>query len=187
MSLRSRLIPSYYFSLWQREKKKDIDWVFKECLTMHLEGNHFVEVEIISFESHCKLDGESYEQTVNVRTCDGDLIRLFDFMGFAVNESRLGKGKKIVLCVPYIEGDVTLLESGEPGPVGNDFDPQSVTPTKLTLIACILEADAEDQGLLVDVGFGELYVIADTGISELDEGDVIRFRASRLDLLEILE
>ena len=154
---------------------------------MYLEGNHFVEVEIISFESHCKLDGESYEQTVNVRTRDGDLIRLFDFMGFAVNESRLGKGKRVVLCAPYIDGDVSLLESAEPGPVDNDFDPHSVTPTKLTLVARIVEADSEDQGLLVDVGFGELYVIADTGICELREDALIQFTASRLDLLEILE
>lgn len=154
---------------------------------MRLDDKHFTEVEILSFKSRCKLDEMSYEQTVNVRLGDGSVIRLFDFMGFAVNESRLGKGKKLVLCVPYIDGEVEKLESGEPRILESDFDWETEEASRLTLTARVLEANTEDHDLLVDAGFGEIYVLPEAGVSGFDVGDIIKFRARRLDLLEILE
>lgn len=154
---------------------------------MRLSNEHFAEVEILSFESHCKLDGMSYEQTVNVRTSDGTLIRLFDFMGFTVTESRLGKNKKVVLCVPYIDGEVTVLESGTPQLLESDFDRESNEPSTATLIGRVMETSSEDHDLLVDAGFGEIYVIPNGDVTEFSAGDIIKFRAQRLDLLEILE
>ena len=47
---------------------------------MHLDSEHYTELEILSFKSVCKIDSMSYEQTVNVRTSEGSIIRLFDFM-----------------------------------------------------------------------------------------------------------
>ena len=129
----------------------------------------------------------SYEQTVNIRTSDGSIIRLFDFMGFAVNESRLGKGKRIVLCVPYINGEITVLESGEPQLLENDFDAENEEPSRLTLTARVLEANREDNDLLVDAGFGKIYILPDADVSNVDAGDIIQFTARRLDLLEIIE
>ncbi len=154
---------------------------------MRLSNEHFAEVEILSFESHCKLDGMSYEQTVNVKTSAGSVIRLFDFMGFAVNESRLGKNKKVVLCVPYIDGEVAVLESGKPQLLDSDFDSESTVPSRVTLIAKVLETSSEDHDLLVDAGFGKIYVIPNGDVSEFSAGDIIKFKARRLDLLEILE
>jgi len=154
---------------------------------MHLSNEQFTEVEIISFNSRCKLDGMSYEQTVNVRTGEGSVFRLFDFMGFAVNESRLGKNKKIVLCVRYIEGEVAVLESGDPQLLDNDFEWESEDPSRLMLIGKVLENNSEDYGLLVDVGFGKIFVIPDEDVSAFSECDIIKFKAQRLDLLEILE
>lgn len=154
---------------------------------MRLSDEHFAEVEILSFNSRCKLDGMSYEQTVNVRTNEGSVIRLFDFMGFAVNESRLGKGKKVVLCVPSIDGDMVVLESGTPGLLENDFDWDSDEPSRVTLIARVLEIDREDRDLLVDAGFGEVHVIAEGAVADFNEGDIVKFKADRLDLIEILE
>ena len=154
---------------------------------MQLSNEHFAEVEILSFNARCKLDGMSYEQTVNIRTSDGSIIRLFDFMGFAVNESRLGKGKRIVLCVPYINGEITVLESGEPQLLENDFDAENEEPSRLTLTARVLEANREDNDLLVDAGFGKIYILPDADVSNVDAGDIIQFTARRLDLLEIIE
>ena len=154
---------------------------------MHLNNEHFAEVEILSFKSSCKLDGMSYEQTVNVRINEGSVIRLFDFVGFAVNESRLGKNKKLVLCVPYIDGKVAVLESGKPQLLDSDFDWENEEPSRLTLIAKVLETNREDHDLLVDVGFGEIYVIPNVAVSNFNAGDIIKFKARRLDLLEILD
>jgi hypothetical protein len=154
---------------------------------MRLDNEHFTEVEILSFNSRCKMDDMSYEQTVNVRTKDGELIRLFDFMGFAVNESRLGPGKKLVLCVRHINGEIALLQSGKPHIVSNDFAWESETASRLTIVGEVVEANTEDHDLLVDVGFGEIYVLPDDEISRFTAGDTIMFKAERLDLLEILE
>ncbi|GAB4350395.1 MAG: hypothetical protein Kow0099_33900 [Candidatus Abyssubacteria bacterium] len=154
---------------------------------MHFNNEHFAEVEILSFTARCKLDGMSYEQTVEVRLADGLILRLFDFMGFAVNESRLGKHKKIVLCVPYIDGEVAILESGTPQVVQTDFDWGTQEPSMVTMIARILDTSNEDQDLLVDVGFGELYVIPSSDVSRFKVGDIIEFTARRVDLIEILE
>jgi hypothetical protein len=154
---------------------------------MQLSNKHFAEVEILSFNARCKLDGMSYEQTVNIRTNDGSIIRLFDFMGFAVNESRLGEGKRIVLCVPYIDGEISVLESGEPRLLKNDFDSNNEEPSRLTLVAKVLEANREDNDLLVDAGFGKLYILPDTDVSAVNAGDLVQFTARRLDLLEIIE
>lgn len=154
---------------------------------MQLSNEHFAEVEILSFNARCKLDGMSYEQTVNIKTNDGSIIRLFDFMGFAVNESRLGPGKRIVLCVPYIDGEITVLESGEPQLLENDFDAENEEPSRLALTAKVLEANREDNDLLVDAGFGKIYILPDADISNVDAGDIIQFTARRLDLLEIIE
>ena len=154
---------------------------------MHLDDECYTELEILSFNSRCKLDEMSYEQTVNVRTNDGSLIRLLDFMGFAVNESRLGMNKKVVLCVPYIDGEITALESGAPCLVENDFDPESENPSRLTFIAEVLEANREDHDLLIDAGFGKIYVLLDGSDSHFNAGNIISFKARRLDLLEIFE
>ena len=154
---------------------------------MHLNNEHFAEVEILSFKSRCKLDEMSYEQTVNVRINEGAVIRLFDFMGFAVNESRLGKNKKVVLCVPYIDGKVAVLESGKPQIVESDFDWESEDPSRLTLIAEVLETNNEDHDMLVDAGFGEIYVLPEKDVSDFKVGDIIKFKAERLDLIEIFE
>jgi hypothetical protein len=154
---------------------------------MHLSNKHFAEVEILSFNARCKLDGTSYEQTVNVRTNDGSIIRLFDFMGFAVNESRLGKGKRIVLCVPYIDGEISVLESGEPQLLENDFSEDNEEPSRLTLVARVLESNKEDNDLLVDAGLGKIYILPDADVSGIDAGDIIQFTARRVDLLEIIE
>ncbi|MBI4833146.1 MAG: hypothetical protein HY801_16645 [Candidatus Lindowbacteria bacterium] len=154
---------------------------------MHLDNTHFAEVEILSFESHCKLDGMSYEQTVAVKTDGGTLIRLFDFMGFAVTESRLGKGKKLILCVPAIEGEIAVLESATPGVLDSDFEPANVAPSKVTLVAKVLDVNEADHDLLVDAGFGQLYVIPHENVSRFNAGDIIKFKADRVDLLEILE
>lgn len=156
-------------------------------LMMSISNKHFAEVEILSFNARCKLDGMSYEQTVNIRTSDGSLIRLFDFMGFAVNESRLGKGKRIVLCVPYIDGEMAVLESGEPRLLENDFREDSEEPSRPTLIARVVEANREDNDLLVDAGFGKLYVLLDDDVFGIEAGDLIQFTARRVDLLEIIE
>lgn len=154
---------------------------------MRLDNKHFTEVEILSFNSHCRIESMSYEQTVNVRINDGSVIRLFDFMGFAVNESRLGKGKKLVLCVRHIDGEIAVIDSGTPRLVDTDFDWDGESPSSLTLIAEILEANVEDHDLLVDAGFGEFYVLPDGDVSAFTAGDLITFKAQRLDLLEILE
>lgn len=154
---------------------------------MHLSNEHFAEVEILSFKSRCKLDEMSYEQTVNVRTNEGSVIRLFDFMGFAVNESRLGKNKRLILCVPYIDGQISVLESGRPQLLESNFDWESEDPSQLTLIAKILEVNSEDHDLLVDAGIGEIYVLLESDAYNFKTGDIIQFKARRLDLLEILE
>jgi hypothetical protein len=154
---------------------------------MHFNNEHFAEVEILSFTARCKLDGMSYEQTVEVRVDGGTVIRLFDFMGFAVNESRLGKNKKIVLCVPYIDGEIALLESGAPRLLENDFDWETQNPSRITMIARVLEINKEDQDMLVDAGFGKLYIIPSDDVSRFTPGDIIKFTAQRLDLIEILE
>ena len=154
---------------------------------MHPANQHYTEVEILSFNSRCKIDEMSYEQTVNVRTNDGSVIRLFDFIGFAVNESRLGRNKKIVLCVRYIDGGVAVLESGTPQLVDNDFEWESEAPSRLTLIGEVREVHREDDDLLVNVGFGDIYVIPDEDVSAFNAGDVIKFKAERVDLLEIVE
>ena len=156
-------------------------------LMMHLSNEHFAEVEILAFRARCKLDGMSYEQTVDVRTNDGSLIRLFDFMGFAVNESRLGKNKKVILCIPYIDGDIAVLDSGKPQLLESDFDPKSDAPSRLTLSAKVLEVNSDDHDILVDAGFGIIYVLWDTDQITLNAGDVIKFMTPRLDLLEILD
>ncbi|MBI5118109.1 hypothetical protein HZA56_16665 [Candidatus Poribacteria bacterium] len=129
----------------------------------------------------------SYEQTVEVRTSDGALIRLFDFMGFAVTESRLGKNKKIILCVPFIDGQVAVLESGKVGLLDIESDPVSEEPSAVTMIAKILEVNERDHDLLVNAGVGDLYVIPDGDVSAFKVGDIVKFKAQRLDLLEILE
>ena len=154
---------------------------------MRADNKHFTEVEILSFKARCKLDGMSYEQTVEVRTNDGQVIRLFDFMGFAVNESRLGKGKRVVLCVPYIEGEIERLDSGTPQILENDFDWETDQPSRLTLIARVIEASEQDHDLLVDAGFGKLYVIPEGEFPGFRPGDIIKFTAKRVDLIEILE
>lgn len=154
---------------------------------MLLSNEHFAVVEILSFQSYCRLEDMSYEQMVNVRIDGGSIIRLFDFLGFAVNESRLGEGKKVVLCVCYIDGKITVLERGEPGLLESDFDPQNEAPSKLTLAARILGIDEKDHELLVDAGFGKIYVLPDEDVSGFNTGDIIRFKADRLDLIEIME
>jgi hypothetical protein len=154
---------------------------------MHLSNKHYAEVEILSFNARCKLDGMSYEQTVNIKTNDGSILRLFDFMGFAVNESRLGKGKRIVLCVPYIDGEIAVLESGKPRLLENDYSAENEEPSRLTLIADVVESNREDNDLLVDAGFGKIYVLPDADVSNINAGDIIQFTARRLDLLEIIE
>jgi hypothetical protein len=154
---------------------------------MHLSNRHFAEVEILSFNARCKLDGMSYEQTVNIRTNNGSIIRLFDFMGFAVNESRLGKNKRIVLCVPYVDGEMVVLDSGEPQLLENDFSADNEEPSRLTLVAKVLETNREDNDLLVDAGFGKIYILPDADVSSINTGDIIQFTARRLDLLEIIE
>jgi hypothetical protein len=155
---------------------------------MRLDNQHYTEVEILSFQARCKIDEMSYEQTVVVVTKHGDAIRLLDFMGFAVTESRLGKGKKLVLCIPYIDGDIAVLESGTPQLLENDFVRESENPSKLTLIAKIIETNVKDHDLLIDVGFGKLYLIPPDGqIERFKAGDIIKFTARRVDLLEILE
>jgi len=154
---------------------------------MRLDDECYTELEILSFNSRCKLDEMSYEQTVDVRTSDGAIVRLLDFMGFSVNESRLGKNKKVVLCVPYIDGEITLLEAGFPCLLENDFDPEGEAPSRLTFIAKVQEANRDDHDLLVDVGFGTIYVLPDHDKFDFKTGDIIRFKAGRLDLLEILE
>ncbi|RJP64429.1 MAG: hypothetical protein C4532_19240 [Candidatus Abyssobacteria bacterium SURF_17] len=154
---------------------------------MRLDDEHFTEVEILSFHARCKLDGMSYEQLVTVRLNDGLVLRLFDFMGFAVNESRLGKNKRIVLCVRHIDGEITVLDTGRPGLLESDFDSKIEEPSKMTLVAKVLETNKEDHDLLVDASFGALYVIPDADVSRFKAGDIIKFKAERLDLIEILE
>ncbi len=154
---------------------------------MRLDNDHFTEVEILSFNARCKIEDMSYEQTVNVRINGGSVIRLFDFMGFAVNESRLGKGKKLVLCVRHIDGEIITINSGTPRLVETDFEWDSESPSMVTLIAKVLETNVEDHDLLVDAGFGQLYVLPDGKVSTFKAGDLITFKAQRLDLLEILE
>lgn len=154
---------------------------------MRLDNKHYTEVEILSFQARCKIDEMSYEQTVIVTTKDGETIRLLDFMGFAVTESRLGKGKKLVLCVPYIDGDITMLDSGAPRIIDNDFDETNDAPSKVTVIARVIETNSADDDLLVDAGVGEIYVIPAVPVSRFRAGDIIQFRAKRVDLLEILE
>jgi hypothetical protein len=153
---------------------------------MHLSNEHFAEVEILSFRSRCKIDEMSYEQTVDVRTNKGSYIRLFDFMGFVVNESRLGK-KKVILCVPYIDGEIEVLQSREPQLLESNFGQENDDPSEATVIAKVLDINREDQDMLVDAGFGEMYVLMDADKYVLNAGDVIKFRAHRLDLLEILD
>ena len=90
-------------------------------------------------------------------------------------------------CVRQIEGEIDTIDSGTPQLVDNDFEWDSESPSTLTLIAEVLEANAEDHDLLVDAGFGEFYVLPDGDVSAFKTGDIITFTARRFDLLEILE
>lgn len=154
---------------------------------MRIDNEHFTEVEILSFNAKCKIDEMSYEQTVNIRTNEGTVIKLLDFMGFAVTEERLGKGKRIVLCIPYVDGEISILDSGEPGLVECNFEWESDTPSRVTVIARVLESSKEDHDLLVDAGFGKIYIIPDEDVSIFKIGDIIKLSTDRLDLIEILE
>ena len=99
----------------------------------------------------------------------------------------MGKNKKIVLSVRHIDGDVTVLGSGEPRLLDTDVDWEGGDPSKVTLVARVLETNRGDHDLLVDAGFGSMYFIPDLDVSNLKPGDIIRFRAHRLDLIEILD
>ena len=79
--------------------------------------------------------------------------------------------------VHYTRGHATLTESEQPRLlVVEDSSPSS----KLILIARVLNVDIERNEILIDAGFGEIYIKPDHDISGINAGDTIFLKTGDL-------